>query len=121
FDGVIPSSFRPRSAPLMSSAGSPSFQLQRHQMVEAIRRRESVSSRVCEAIGRVPREAFVPREDQELAYENTALSIGHDQTISQPSLVALMTAALDIGPEDRVLEIGTGSGYAAAILSHLAA
>lgn len=105
----------------MPPADSPDSPRQRHQIVRAIRRREAVGSRVCQAMELVPREAFVPDAVRKLAYEDTALPIAHGQTIPQPSLVALMTSALDIEPGDRVLEIGTGTGYAAAILSHLAA
>lgn len=105
----------------MSPSSSPNASLLRHHMVQAIRRRGGAGPLVCEAMERVPREAFVPESVRELAYDDTALSIGHGQTISQPSLVALMTAALDIEPGDRVLEIGAGSGYAAAVLGQLAA
>src|SRR5216683_1476365 len=68
----------------------------------------------------VPREAFVPPELSTWAYEDMPLPIGDRQTISQPYMVAWMTAALQLAPDDRVLEIGTGSGYAAAVLSCLA-
>jgi protein-L-isoaspartate(D-aspartate) O-methyltransferase len=69
---------------------------------------------------KVPRHAFVPREMQKYAYEDGPLQIGFGQTISQPYIVALMTQAAKIGPESSVLEIGTGSGYAAAVLSQIA-
>jgi protein-L-isoaspartate(D-aspartate) O-methyltransferase len=75
---------------------------------------------VLEAMRTVPREAFLPPELAEFAYEDHPLPIARGQTISQPYVVALMTAALGIGPRDRVLEIGTGSGYAAAILGRIA-
>jgi protein-L-isoaspartate(D-aspartate) O-methyltransferase len=75
---------------------------------------------VLEAMRTVPREAFVPPELAEFAYEDHPLPIGEGQTISQPYIVALMTAALRLGPRDRVLEIGTGSGYAAAVLGRIA-
>jgi protein-L-isoaspartate(D-aspartate) O-methyltransferase len=68
-----------------------------------------------------PRHRFVPEELQAHAYEDRPLPIGHEQTISQPSLVAFMTQELKPQPKDRVLEIGTGSGYQAAVLSHLVA
>jgi len=71
------------------------------------------------AIERVPRDKFVPPQFQDRAYENTALPIGEGQTISQPYIVALMTQALQLKSSDRVLEIGTGCGYQAAILSRL--
>jgi protein-L-isoaspartate(D-aspartate) O-methyltransferase len=77
--------------------------------------------RVLEAIGRVPRQAFVPDDLREHAYDNTALGIGCGQTISQPLVVARMTELLELRPDDRVLDVGTGSGYHAAILAALAA
>jgi protein-L-isoaspartate(D-aspartate) O-methyltransferase len=76
--------------------------------------------RVLDVIGRVPREAFVPADLREHAYDNTALGIGCGQTISQPLVVARMTELLDLRPQDRVLDVGTGSGYHAAILAALA-
>lgn len=72
-----------------------------------------------EALRRVPRHLFVPKEIEHLAYENTALPIGHGQTISQPYIVALMTENLRAEPGDRILEVGTGSGYQAAVLSDM--
>lgn len=77
--------------------------------------------RVLAAMRAVPREAFVPGDQAAFAYEDEPLPIGDGQTISQPYVVAAMTAALALSPGDRVLEIGTGSGYAAAVLAHLAA
>src|SRR3954464_13433611 len=77
--------------------------------------------RVLRAIERVPREAFVPDDLRAHAYDNTALGIGCGQTISQPLGVARMTELLELGPEDRVLDVGTGSGYHAAILATLGA
>jgi protein-L-isoaspartate(D-aspartate) O-methyltransferase len=76
--------------------------------------------RVLEAIARVPREAFVPEPFQQSAYENIPLPIGYGQTISQPLIVALMTQALLLTGTEKVLEIGTGSGYQTAILAQLA-
>lgn len=75
---------------------------------------------VLEAMGAVPRERFVEPCLVEAAYDDCALPIDADQTISQPFIVALMTEALELGPTDRVLEIGTGSGYAAAVLGRVA-
>jgi protein-L-isoaspartate(D-aspartate) O-methyltransferase len=69
---------------------------------------------------KVPRESFVPSHCRHLAYEDIPLPIGYGQTISQPFIVALMTASLDLQPTDRVLEVGTGSGYQAAVLAELA-
>jgi protein-L-isoaspartate(D-aspartate) O-methyltransferase len=76
--------------------------------------------RVLSAIERVPREAFVPEDLRPHAYDNTALGIGCGQTISQPLVVARMTELLELRPDDRVLDVGTGSGYHAAILAALA-
>ncbi len=72
---------------------------------------------VVQAMREVPRHHFVPAELAEQAYRDSALPIGHGQTISQPYIVALMSDALDVGPGDKVLEIGTGSGYQAAVLA----
>ena len=83
-------------------------------------RKQGVSDiAVLSAMERVPRELFVPEAFQDQAYENIALPIDAGQTISQPQIVAEMTAALDVGPRLKVLEIGTGSGYQAAVLAHL--
>ena len=76
--------------------------------------------RVLAAMARIPREYFVPPEEQELAYEDRPLPIGLDQTISQPFIIALMTEALELTGTEKVLEVGTGSGYQAAILAELA-
>ena len=99
------------------------------RMVEAIRTdarqtasytgRSTISDAVLSAIRSVPRDAFVPDGAQAYAFENTPLAIGHGQTISQPFIVALMTDLLEPESSDRVLEIGTGSGYQAAILGEL--
>ncbi len=76
--------------------------------------------RVIEAMNRVPRELFVPPASRHLAYEDTPLPIEMGQTISQPFIVALMTEALELKGTERVLEVGTGSGYQAAVLAELA-
>jgi protein-L-isoaspartate(D-aspartate) O-methyltransferase len=78
------------------------------------------SPRVLEVMGRVPRERFVPEGVQHLAYADRALPIACEQTISQPYIVALMTEALNLKGGERVLEIGTGSGYQTAVLAELA-
>jgi protein-L-isoaspartate(D-aspartate) O-methyltransferase len=83
-------------------------------------RRYVGDDRVLDAIEHVPREEFVPADLREHAYDNTALGIGCGQTISQPLVVARMTELLELRPDDRVLDIGTGSGYHAAILAALA-
>lgn len=76
-------------------------------------------ARVLGAIERVPREVFVPDAFKDRAWENTALPIGHGQTISQPLVVAMMSQALEVSDRHKVLEIGTGSGYQAAVLARL--
>ena len=76
--------------------------------------------RVLAAMAHVPRERFVPPAEQHLAYEDRPLPIGLDQTISQPFIIALMTEALELNGNEKVLEVGTGSGYQAAILAELA-
>ena len=83
-------------------------------------RREVGDNKAITAMERVPREAFVPQASRHLAYEDIALPIGEGQTISQPLIVALMTQALELTRVDKVLELGTGSGYQAAVLAELA-
>jgi protein-L-isoaspartate(D-aspartate) O-methyltransferase len=80
----------------------------------------SLDKRVLDAIGKVPRQEFVPVNERPYAYENRPLPIGYGQTISQPYIVAIMTDLLKLKKTDRVLEVGTGSGYQAAILAELA-
>jgi len=80
----------------------------------------SLDRRVLEIMGRVPRHAFVPVELRAYAYANTPLPIGFEKTISQPFIVALMTELTEPQPNARVLEVGTGSGYQAAVLAELA-
>lgn len=97
------------------------FALQRAEMIEKqLRRRGVHDSGVLAAMASVRREEFVPKEFRARAYDDAPLPIGEGQTISQPYIVAAMTAALHLTGNDRVLEIGTGCGYQAAILSHLA-
>ena len=98
------------------------FAALRESMVrEQIERRGVRQRSVLEAMARVPRHRFVPEELASRAYEDRPLPIGHSQTISQPYIVALMTELLAIDGDEKVLEIGTGSGYQAAILAELAA
>lgn len=92
----------------------------RHSLVAELSR-DVTDARVLQAIGQVPREAFVPEDLRQYAYENRPLPIGDEQTISQPLIVAIMTEALQLQSGDTVLEVGTGSGYQAAVLSRLAA
>lgn len=96
------------------------FESQRQELVDAHIRPQRISQRVSRAFLKIPRHEFVPGEYQQQAYEDRALPIGYGQTISQPSLVATMTNLAKVKTSDIVLEIGTGSGYQAAILSHLA-
>ena len=103
-----------RQAPASSETAA------RMQMVdEQIAARDIRSPRVLEAMRRVPRHEFVPAPLRRSAYQDSPLPIGHDQTISQPYIVAYMTDALDLDGTERVLEIGTGSGYQAAVLGEL--
>ena len=90
------------------------------RLVMALRKSGITDTRVLSAIEQVPREQFVEEQVRDRAYEDNALPIAMEQTISMPSIVAMMTQALDVGPTQSVLEIGTGSGYQAAILSKLA-
>ncbi len=91
----------------------------RARLIECLGR-EISDKRVLAAMARVPRELFVPPECYYAAYEDMPLSIGFGQTISQPFIVALMTQALELKGDEKVLELGTGSGYQAAILAELA-
>jgi protein-L-isoaspartate(D-aspartate) O-methyltransferase len=94
----------------------------RHRMVaEQLRGRDITDPRVLAAMARVPRHAFVDPGNRSRAYEDTPLSIGHGQTISQPYIVGLMTQLLELKGKERVLEVGTGSGYQAAVLAEVAA
>jgi protein-L-isoaspartate(D-aspartate) O-methyltransferase len=94
--------------------------MDREELLASLRRRR-LDPRVLEAVAAVPRERFVPPSLRDRAWEDGALPIGAGQTISQPSLVAYMVALLGVRPTDRVLDVGTGSGYHAAVLSRLAA
>lgn len=92
----------------------------RHRMVERqIRRRGVTDAGVLEAMAAVPRHLFVPEDHRHLAYEDSALPIDANQTISQPYMVAAMTEALEPSPNSRVLEVGTGSGYQTAVLAEI--
>jgi len=108
------------AAALLLQAGD-AARAQRLRMVdEQIVARGVTGARVLEAMRTVPRHRFVPPDMVRFAYRDSPLPIGYGQTISQPFIVAYMTEALDVRPDDRVLEIGTGSGYQAAVLSMLA-
>jgi protein-L-isoaspartate(D-aspartate) O-methyltransferase len=98
------------------------FVAEREAMVEQQMRRRGISEKpILEAFMAVPREAFVSDDQAQLAYGDHPLPIGAGQTISQPYIVALMIQAARIGPGDRVLEVGAGSGYAAAVISRIGA
>jgi protein-L-isoaspartate(D-aspartate) O-methyltransferase len=90
-------------------------------VTDQLRSRGVADERVLEAMAKIPRELFVPEETRSQAYADEALPIGAGQTISQPYMVARMTELLDVQPNDRILEIGTGSGYQAAVLAWLRA
>jgi protein-L-isoaspartate(D-aspartate) O-methyltransferase len=98
------------------------FRDARLQMVEdQLRARDIVDERVLEAMERVPRELFVPEGERHRAYADAALPIGHGQTISQPYMVARICEALSLSGGERALDVGTGSGYQAAVLAELGA
>ena len=114
---------------LSNACGQIGFESQRQAMIDELRdeSRQSeeygappISERTLAVLGEVPRHEFVPDEQKRYAYENRPLSIGARQTISQPYIVALMTDLAEVTKNDTVLEIGTGSGYQAAVLSELA-
>jgi len=118
--------------PIQASAAPPDpFPARRAAMIREIEAdvaatsreigRKMLDRRVMDAMGRVPRHEFIPENEKPYAYENRPLPIGYGQTISQPYIVALMTDLLEVKPGEVALEIGTGSGYQAAILSQLAA
>src|SRR3954468_17132139 len=97
------------------------FAAQREKMVERQLKRRGISDRrVLQAFREVPREMFVPEDLRHLAYEDGPLPIEAEQTISQPFIVAEMIAAAEVAPGEKVLEIGAGSGYAAAVLGRIA-
>ena len=107
--------------PCGCSSGEQAYAEMRKRMVlEDIAARGISDSRVLESMMRVPRHLFVPASLRGVAYMDSPLPIGEDQTISQPYIVALMTESLGLGDSARVLEIGTGSGYQAAVLSGIA-
>jgi protein-L-isoaspartate(D-aspartate) O-methyltransferase len=115
---------------MVEAQAKDSYESQRKRMVEEIAAlaretrletgRAALSERVMAAIAKVPRHELVPVGERRNAYANRPLSIGLGQTISQPYIVALMTDLMEVKPGDRVLEIGTGSGYQAAVLAELA-
>jgi len=110
--------------PWLANAAEDPYVLDRRRMVAeqlSCPGRDITNARVMVAMGKVPRHEFVPERLRHEAYQDYPLPIGHNQTISQPYIVAFMTEQLDPKPTDRVLEIGTGSGYQAAVLAELVA
>jgi protein-L-isoaspartate(D-aspartate) O-methyltransferase len=108
----------------LANAAGDSYFIERRRMVAeqlAYPGRDITNARVLAAMGKVPRHEFVPERLRAEAYRDSPLPIGYDQTISQPYIVAFMTQQLDPRPTDRILEIGTGSGYQAAVLAELVA
>src|SRR6266567_941196 len=107
---------------MISSDGNERFASLRQRMVDSqVRGRGIADQRVLDAMARVPRHEFAPEACRDQAYEDHPLPIGEGQTISQPYIVALMLDVLALSPADRVLEVGTGSGYVTALLAELAA
>ncbi len=114
-----------------AAPGADAYVSARHAMVEGIRRhvaetraelqRSDLDPRVLDALRAVPRHEFVPPDERRRAYDDQPLPIGYGQTISQPFMVAVMTDLLEVKPGQRVLEIGTGSGYQAAVLAQMGA
>lgn len=114
----------------MNAVAAGNMEARRAQMVDEVSRmardtaretgRGAFDARVMAALGKVERHRFMPSSQSAHAYENRPLPIGHEQTVSQPYIVALMTDLLEIQPGDRVLEVGTGLGYQAAVLAELA-
>jgi protein-L-isoaspartate(D-aspartate) O-methyltransferase len=112
---------RDNSKEWMRANSRPDLSAARTEMIEMqVRRRGITDSRVLAAMDAIPREEFVPQEFRGRAYDDTPLPIGEGQTISQPYIVAAMTDALGLSGAERVLEVGTGCGYQAALLSQLA-
>ncbi len=100
--------------------GKSRFEQQQIDLVNGIREKGVHDEKVLKVIASVPRHAFVPDEFRKSSYDDNPLPIGDEQTISQPFIVAYMTEALDLEPQDKVLEIGTGSGYQTCVLARLA-
>jgi protein-L-isoaspartate(D-aspartate) O-methyltransferase len=120
---ILRASAGPTSSPveIRPTAKTDPYERSRQAMVSLqIEARDISDSAVLAAMRKVPRHEYVPSEDRDYAYEDHPLPIGHEQTISQPFIVAYMTALLRLKPGDRVLEIGTGSGYQAAVLAEIA-
>ncbi|MBM3921274.1 MAG: protein-L-isoaspartate(D-aspartate) O-methyltransferase [Sphingomonadales bacterium] len=104
-----------------SISESPVMAGRRNQLVAELRQKGIADEQVLQAIGRVPRQLFFPKDFEQFVYRDAPFPIGHGQTISQPYTVAFQSQLLQIKPGDKVLEIGTGSGYQAAVLSAMGA
>ena len=106
---------------LLDALDPPEMQARREKLIKELRATGDLRKpSVIDAMLEVPRHLFIAEGRREVAYENHPVGIGHEQTISQPTVVAIMTEALELGGDERVLEIGTGSGYQSAVLSRLA-
>ena len=119
---VAPVTATPAARPVVSPSSSvsdPFAQPRKEMVVSQIQNRDITAPDVLDAMNTVPRHLFVPQDYLDQAYEDHPLPIGYGQTISQPYIVALMTEKLKVKRGDKVLEIGTGSGYQAAVLAHL--
>lgn len=115
-----PDAGKPPRPPAARERAAERLRMVEAQIARPLPGREAVTrADVLEAMRAVPRHAMVPDHLQRQAYDDTPLPIGHGQTISQPYMVAVMTELLELTPDSRVLEIGTGSGYQAAVLAHL--
>ena len=112
--------FSPSEQIAIEENANQEFEKPRRNLIDQLRSQGISSSTVLDAMLKVPRHRFVPSSQRHMAYQNRPLSIGHGQTISQPFIVGYMTEAASIAPGEKVLEIGTGSGYQAAVLSELA-
>jgi protein-L-isoaspartate(D-aspartate) O-methyltransferase len=110
----------PAVLPCLVDAEGDAFEQARARMVQAdLKGRDITDAKVLSAMGKVPRHLFIDKNLRDAAYNDYPLPIGEGQTISQPYIVALMTQSLNLKPTDRVLEVGTGSGYQAAVLAEL--
>ena len=105
--------------PRVSNGSRSQMEIAQRRLIESLSARIK-DQRVIDAMARTPREIFVPSQARDLAYEDVPVSIGHQQTISQPYIVAMMLAALELQGHETVLEVGTGSGYQAVLLAQLA-
>jgi protein-L-isoaspartate(D-aspartate) O-methyltransferase len=117
---IDPVPVQPRGASAQASSAAERSAERERMVREQIAARDVRDRRVLAVMAEIPRHEFVPTEQRALAYRDHPLPIGGGQTISQPYVVALMSELLDLGGDERVLEIGTGSGYQAAVLSRLA-